>query len=541
MYRRTTKLKITACLIVMLLTLIVTINFEIINQFYQHNEVIQSQLVSYNNKLIQANQVIYPVVTNYEKKNWHDYDFINYEAQRVGPGENGTAYFLTDPEDIQRNDELFVDEGLYAVVSDKISLNRTPHELIHEIILVNDASDRDELYEPLAKYVEENFHGMVKILNLKDRKGLIVTRMEGAKIATGEVLVFFDSHIEVNTNWLPPLIEPIALNPRTSTQPVIDKFNPQTFEYEIYNENGERGVFDWHFVFIYLNLKPEDLIDPSLPHETPLMLGCAFAINRQYFWDLGGYDDQLLIWNGENYELSFKLWLCGGKLLEVPCSRVAHTFRKHFKFRKLDGVDFEYRNFKRVAEVWMDDWKEHLYIRNPERYAKIDAGDLTKQKAIRKQLNCLPFDYFMYYVAPELSVVYPVPNAGDFAYGYLKTESDTKYCIDSGGKDKRCIIYQCHDETGWQQFFHLTKNAHVEHHTVKSCLNIPNSETLENDQWNYNPITHQLEQDTQNNNTLCITADLENKSLVFLTCDSSNDRQKWLWETINKTAINQSR
>ena len=302
--------------------------------------------------------------------------------------------------------------------------NRTPHELIHEIILVNDASDREILYDPLAKYVEEHFHGMVKILNLKERKGLIVTRMEGVKIATGEVLVFFDSHIEVNSNWLPPLIEPIALNPRISTQPIIDKFNPQTFEYEIYSDNGQRGVFDWNFVFIYFNLKPEDKIDPSLPHETPLMLGGIFAINRQYFWDLGGYDDQLLIWNGENYELSFKLWLCGGQILEVPCSRVAHTFRKHFKFRKHDGVDFEYRNFKRVAEVWMDDWKEFLYDRDPKRYAAIDAGDLTKQKAIRKQLNCLPFDYFMKYVAPEISAHYPVPYAGDFAYGHLKCESE---------------------------------------------------------------------------------------------------------------------
>lgn len=124
MIRRTTKLKITAVLVVMLLTMIVTINFEIINRFYQQNEVIQSQLISFNNKLVQSNQLIYPVVTNYEKKNWHDYDFINYEAQRVGPGENGTAYFLTDLDDITRNNELFVDEGLYAVVSDKISLNR---------------------------------------------------------------------------------------------------------------------------------------------------------------------------------------------------------------------------------------------------------------------------------------------------------------------------------------------------------------------------------------------------------------------------------
>lgn len=85
-------------------------------------------------------------------------------------------------------------------------MNRTPKELLHEIILVNDKSTKKELYEPLQKYVDENFKGIVKILNLPERKGLIVTRMEGAKIATGEVLVFLDSHIEVNVNWLPPLI-----------------------------------------------------------------------------------------------------------------------------------------------------------------------------------------------------------------------------------------------------------------------------------------------------------------------------------------------
>lgn len=85
-------------------------------------------------------------------------------------------------------------------------MNRTPKELLHEIILVNDKSTKMELYEPLQSYVDKYFNGIVKVLNLPKRMGLIVTRLEGAKIATGEVLVFFDAHVEVNTNWLPPLL-----------------------------------------------------------------------------------------------------------------------------------------------------------------------------------------------------------------------------------------------------------------------------------------------------------------------------------------------
>lgn len=54
--------------------------------------------------------------------------------------------------------------------------------------------------------MRENFDDRVKIVNLNERKGLIVTRMEGARRATGEVLVFLDSHMEANVNWLPPLL-----------------------------------------------------------------------------------------------------------------------------------------------------------------------------------------------------------------------------------------------------------------------------------------------------------------------------------------------
>lgn len=93
---------------------------------------------------------------------------------------------------------IFHNEWLSVLLRTVHSIyNRTPPELLHEILMVNDASTKGELYGTLQEYLRLHFDHRVKIFNLKTRKGLIVARMEGARRATGEALVFFDSHIEV--------------------------------------------------------------------------------------------------------------------------------------------------------------------------------------------------------------------------------------------------------------------------------------------------------------------------------------------------------
>lgn len=68
-------------------------------------------------------------------------------------------------------------------------VNRTPKELLKEIILVNDNSTFPELYEPLKNYIAETFGKLVMVRENKERQGMTNSRLEGARFASGEILV----------------------------------------------------------------------------------------------------------------------------------------------------------------------------------------------------------------------------------------------------------------------------------------------------------------------------------------------------------------
>ena len=69
---------------------------------------------------------------------------------------------------------------------------------------------------------------------------------------------------------------------------------------------------------------------------------------------LGTYDSGFDIWGGENLELSFKTWMCGGTLEIVPCSHVGHIFRKRSPYKWRSGVNVLRRNSIRLAEVGLE-------------------------------------------------------------------------------------------------------------------------------------------------------------------------------------------
>ncbi|XP_056337100.1 polypeptide N-acetylgalactosaminyltransferase 14 [Danio aesculapii] len=299
-------------------------------------------------------------------------------------------------------------------------LNRTPVHLIHEIILVDDFSEDSNDCLLLTKLPK------VKCLRNKHREGLIRSRVRGADAAGAQILTFLDSHCEVNKDWLPPLLQRVKEDPTCVASPVIDIINMDTFAY-VAASSDLRGGFDWSLHFKWEQLSAEKRAkraDPTEPIKTPIIAGGLFVIDRSWFNRLGKYDTAMDIWGGENFEISFRVWMCGGSLEIIPCSRVGHVFRKKHPYIFPEGNANTYiKNTRRTAEVWMDEFKLFYYSARPAARGK-SYGDIHGRQELRKSLNCKSFKWYLDNVYPELKV----PDDSDAKSGVIRQRQN---CLES--------------------------------------------------------------------------------------------------------------
>ncbi|KAB0348442.1 hypothetical protein FD754_013299, partial [Muntiacus muntjak] len=164
--------------------------------------------------------------------------------------------------------------------------------------------------------------------------------------------------------------------------------------------------------------------------------------------------------------VEFSVWQCGGSVEVLPCSRIAHIERAHKPYTE-DLTAHVRRNALRVAEVWMDEFKSHVYMawNIPQEDSGIDIGDITARKALRKQLQCKTFRWYLVSVYPEMRMYSDI-----IAYGVLQNSLKTDLCLDQGPETENVpIVYICHGMTPqrtlrhWQEkWFIQQKNRQIE-------------------------------------------------------------------------------
>ncbi|XP_048838390.1 polypeptide N-acetylgalactosaminyltransferase 17 [Brienomyrus brachyistius] len=339
---------------------------------------------------------------------------------------------------------IFVNEALSVILrSVHSAVNHTPAHLLKEIILVDDYSDDEQLKAPLEEYVNKRYPGLIKIVRNQKREGLIRARIEGWKVATGEVTGFFDAHVEFTPMWAEPVLARIKEDHRRIVLPSIDNIKHENLELERY-ENSGHG-YNWELWCMYINPPKQwwDDGDNSAPIRTPAMIGCSFVANRVYFGELGLLDPGMDVYGGENIELGIRVWLCGGSMEVLPCSRVAHIARVKKPYH--NNIAFHTRrNALRVAEVWMDNYKSNVYLawNIPMENHGIDIGDISQRVALRKRLQCKNFEWYLDNVYPEMrrynNTIY---------YGEIRNTKVSHLCVDQGIKENHtATLHPCH---GW--------------------------------------------------------------------------------------------
>ncbi|XP_022102323.1 polypeptide N-acetylgalactosaminyltransferase 13-like [Acanthaster planci] len=340
--------------------------------------------------------------------------------------------------------------------------DRSPLRLIHEIVLIDDASNLDHLREPLEDYIALIHEVRIRLLRSPERVGLIRARMLGVDAMKGEIITFLDSHVEVMVGWLEPLLARVAADRTRVVLPVVDEISQEDFRYHVVPEPLQRGGFNWRFQYRWVE-------DPGYPYrsskadpiQSPAMPGGLLTMDKEFFIKLGGYDPGMEIWGGENLEESLKIWTCGGSIEIIPCSRVGHIYRNRspYSFLGKKPMDVAERNAMRVVEVWTDDYKEHFYNRLPHLRSK-DFGDVGKRRQLRAKLGCKSFEWYLKNVYQELYV----PDMDEVQKYSAAISSKSGVCLDSndqnGQTGKRLIVWGCHG-LGGNQYFELTNKGQL--------------------------------------------------------------------------------
>lgn len=262
-------------------------------------------------------------------------------------------------------------------------LQQTDPWLLKEVLVIDDNST------PPARSPTNDTR--VRIINSPTRLGLIKARYTGGNEALGSMIAFIDAHVYVSPTWLNQPFRILSKEPNSLVNYL--NFNLDAENYKprgVWSGVGSTATID-------MTLKQSWGGGSKDDDFSPITMG-MFATSKQW-WDQGAMDPDLKVWGGENVEISFRTWLCGGQIIVAKESYVAHGFRSKFPYHVSMG-DVN-RNYMRIANIWMDQhYLQKFYEASKFPYKAAPGvhppiiGSISERMELKKKLNCKSFSFY---------------------------------------------------------------------------------------------------------------------------------------------------
>ena len=197
----------------------------------------------------------------------------------------------------------------------------------YEIVVADDAStdgsvDAAQQRFPLARIVR---HG--------HRQGASAAKALGARHARGSVLIFLDAHTRPENGAIARLVRVVdELGEGAIVTPAIAALDAGRWQTDL-DQVGHGYAMDLRtFDTRWVPLEEMRETQTSTGHmfESPSLIGCAFAIGRDLYEELWGFDPQMRSWGIEDLDLGLKCWQLGHRILHDPSAIVGHRFQSEF-------------------------------------------------------------------------------------------------------------------------------------------------------------------------------------------------------------------
>ena len=179
-----------------------------------------------------------------------------------------------------------------------------------EIIVVDDNSD-----DGCCEFIQDS--PLVKVIRTQG-VGAARARNIGAHASKGNYLIFCDGHLFFEDYWIDNILSPIIEGWAHAVAPgIASTHSPSAIGFgQTLNQDLSIRWLGWQ----------------KEPFPAPIIPGGCFAIDRNVFFAVGGFDQGFRVWGFEDIELSIKLWLFGYFSIVEPKVKILHLFRERHPY-----------------------------------------------------------------------------------------------------------------------------------------------------------------------------------------------------------------
>ncbi|CAB1055675.1 hypothetical protein D1BOALGB6SA_408 [Olavius sp. associated proteobacterium Delta 1] len=213
-----------------------------------------------------------------------------------------------------------------------------------EVLVVDDAST-----DASVKLLQQRFPGTRTVVHEQNR-GFGKACWSGAQAAGHPVLIFLNSDVKVDSDFIDPLVNCLQDPSTFAASPLVFDGKGKLSNVTISIPYFRRGKIR------YKSFPPQPLLSNASPLPNPWFtlfpIGAAFAVDRARFIELQGFDDLFNPFYYEDTDLGFRAWRRGWQCVVVPESRVTHyhtgTIGRSFKHFKVSAI----RKRNRLFYLW---------------------------------------------------------------------------------------------------------------------------------------------------------------------------------------------